>query len=122
MRHHGNHGARRNNLRRRTNPGTANSTGPFGPQQREAVLMTEDWIESFKACLMEVTLKWRGEDTNIGRVKAFVQAVERETARVCSKPGVSDADKQQIRKLAYEAIDRAQKYDRVLAYSPAKGR
>ena len=68
---------------------------------------------------MEVTLKWRGEATDVGRVSTFVQAVERECNRVTSKPGISDDEAEQVRQLAYNAIDRAQKAGRVLAYSPA---
>jgi hypothetical protein len=79
-----------------------------------------DIVESFEGCVMEATIKWRGEASDVGRVAAFVQHIERECARVTSKPDISTDEAEQVRALASAAIDRAQAAGRVLAYSPAE--
>jgi len=117
MRHSDKRGKRGCILRRSGNGARAN-TGLRATNER--VIMKEDWIESFRASLMECTLRHRGEDTNVNRVAMFVQNVERECSRVCNKPDLTDADKEQVRRLAYAAIDRAQAAGRVLAYSPER--
>ena len=40
-----------------------------------------DLVEAFEACVMAETLRWRGEDADVGRVDAFTQAIDRECAR-----------------------------------------
>jgi hypothetical protein len=38
---------------------------------------------------MPETLRWRGEDADVGRVDAFTQAIDRECARVLAKSGIA---------------------------------
>jgi hypothetical protein len=65
---------------------------------------------------LQETLRLRGEPADKGRVDAFIQAVDRECARVLAKPDIAAAEA--VRSLASTAIDRAKKYGPVLAYTP----
>jgi hypothetical protein len=80
-----------------------------------------DFVESFEAVLMETTIQHRSMAADIGRLDAFVMAVKRQCARVTGKPGIPEADAEQVRALADAAIERAKRHGRVLAYSPAAG-
>jgi hypothetical protein len=118
MRHHNSTGWLRSTFRRRGSQRVvAISTAGDAGKYQEAIMT--DLVESFEACVMEATLKWRGEAADVGRVDAFVQAVERECARVTGKPGIAADDAAAVRVLASAAINRAQTAGRVLAYSPA---
>jgi hypothetical protein len=77
-----------------------------------------DLVEAFEACVMAETLRWRGEDADVGRVDAFAG----DRPGVCSRVGqvrhCGGGGAEAVRSLASAAIDRAKKYGRVLAYTP----
>jgi hypothetical protein len=86
---------------------------------RKALTVNDNWIESFKAVVMELTLRYRGTHGE-NLTEQFITAVERELERYTAKPGIDDPTMEEVRAIATRAIARARAKG-VRAFEPALG-
>jgi hypothetical protein len=113
MRFHGKRGKRTSFTRRSARVGGPNST----TAKKMAELpkgTTVNFIESFKAVVMEQTLRHRGTDANL--TEQFITAIELERGRYADK-ALDPATMDEVTNIAARAIARVRKLG-VLAFEP----